>query len=115
MEFVDLFVSEGVKVLTSSRSAASPAAIASCPGVREQDRARAQPGRGLLPTLPTAEGKHTCTPDKSNKLLRKSFQAQSFRKHFNKRYICNEYVLEIDAGRHDVKTMCSFMEMKLFS
>lgn len=115
MEFVDLFVSEGVKVLTSSRSAASPAAIASCPGVREQDRAKAQPGRGLLPTLPTAEGKHTCIPDKSNKLLRKSFQAQSFRKHFNKRYICNEYVLEIDAGRDDVKTMCSFMEIKHFS
>lgn len=38
---------------------------------------RAQPGttRGLLPIVPTAEVKHTCTTDKSSKLLRKYFQA----------------------------------------
>jgi hypothetical protein len=64
-------------------------------------------------TFPTAEVKRARITDKFNKLPRKHLEVQSFRAHFNKRYLCDEHSLEIDTGRDDGKTIGSLCRLSI--
>lgn len=69
-------------------------------------RARARPGRGCCQFC--QQPKEHIHVLLTSPISRLKVLPGTFRKHFNKGYICNEYVLEIDAGRDDVKTICSY-------